>query len=63
MNTISIGEAKIAYRINEAADAIGLSRSRLYALAKDGKLVIRKVYGRSLILREDLIALARGGAV
>jgi ACT domain-containing protein len=63
MNTISIGEAKIAYRINEAVDAIGLSRSRLYKLAKDGKLNIRKVCGRSLILREDLIALVRGGAV
>jgi excisionase family DNA binding protein len=63
MNTISLSDAKIAYRINEAAEAIGLSRSSLYELAKEGKLSIRKVYGRSLILREDLIALVRGETV
>ncbi|NBB15153.1 helix-turn-helix domain-containing protein [Caulobacter sp. SLTY] len=47
----------IAYRIRDAADVIGLSRSTLYHLAKQGKLRIRKVAGRSLIAREDLLSL------
>lgn len=43
--------------INEACDYTRLSRSTIYNLAKAGKLPIRKVAGRSLILRQDLLTL------
>lgn len=49
--------AKLAYSLREASEATSLSRSTLYNLAKAGKLPIRKVAGRSLILREDVMAL------
>ena len=51
---------KLAYSIKEACYQAGLSRSTIYNLAKAGKLPIRKVVGRSLILAEDLNALLRG---
>lgn len=47
----------IAYRINDAAKAMGLSRSTLYSLAKQGRLRIRKIAGRSVIAADDLRAL------
>lgn len=47
----------MAFTIREAGQAIGLCRSSIYNLAKAGKLPIRKVAGRSLILREDLESL------
>ena len=50
-------DQKLAYRINEACDVMGLSRSTIYNLAAQGKLNIRKVAGRSLIARSDLLAL------
>ncbi|MBC6982865.1 helix-turn-helix domain-containing protein [Caulobacter sp. 17J80-11] len=47
----------LAYRVNDAAKAIGLSRSTLYELRNEGKLRIVKVAGRALIPCEDLEAL------
>ncbi|MBN9534613.1 MAG: helix-turn-helix domain-containing protein [Alphaproteobacteria bacterium] len=47
---------KLAYRISEAAFAAGLSRSKLYQEIKSGKLRARKVGGRRLILKKDLLA-------
>lgn len=47
----------IAYQIKDAAAVAGLSRSTLYKLAKQGHLPIRKVCGRSLIARSDLLNL------
>jgi excisionase family DNA binding protein len=46
---------KLAYRINEAAFAAGLSRSKLYQEIKSGKLRAQKVGGRRLILKKDLM--------
>jgi excisionase family DNA binding protein len=43
--------------IREACAYTRLSRSTIYNLAKAGKLPIRKVAGRSLILRQDLLTL------
>lgn len=43
--------------IQETCDYTRLSRSTIYNLAKAGKLPIRKVAGRSLILRQDLLTL------
>ncbi len=48
--------AKLAYRINEAADAIGVSRSTIYELIHRGELELGKVAGRSVILAENLEA-------
>lgn len=47
----------IAYRVPDAAKAIGVSRSTIYNLVSQGKLRLRKVAGRSLIAREVLVAL------
>ena len=55
-----IDERPIAYRIDEAVRVSGLSRSTLYGLNSKGQLEIRRVAGRSLILRRDLEALIAG---
>lgn len=47
---------KLAYRIDEAAMALGLSRSRIYELIRDGELELGKLAGRSVIPREAVEA-------
>lgn len=44
----------LAYSVAEACRVTSLSRSTLYNLSKVGRLPIRKVAGRSLILEADL---------
>lgn len=46
----------IALRINDAATASGLSRSKIYQLISEGRLHAIKAGGRRLILRSDLEA-------
>ena len=46
--------SSVALTINEACGYMRVSRSTIYNLAKAGKLPIRKVAGRSLILRRDI---------
>ncbi len=48
--------------INEACVYMRVSRSTIYNLAKDNKLPIRKVAGRSLILRSDIHSLLGVGS-
>jgi excisionase family DNA binding protein len=48
--------------IAEACAYMRVSRSTIYNLAKAGKLPIRKVVGRSLILRSDIHTLLGIGA-
>jgi excisionase family DNA binding protein len=43
--------------VNEACAYMRIGRSTIYSLAKAGKLPIRKVAGRSLILRSDILSL------
>ena len=43
--------------VKEASAYMGVSRSTIYNLAKAGKLPLRKVAGRSLILRSDILTL------
>ena len=50
------GPEKLAYQVNEAARASGLSRTTLYELIKNGQLKTIKAAGRRLILRSDLQA-------
>lgn len=54
---IGLPTATLTLTIKEACDYTRLSRSTIYNLAKSGKLSIRKVGNRSLILREDLLTL------
>ena len=44
----------LAYTVAEAAKATGLARTRLYALAAEGKLTFRRARRRSVILSSDL---------
>lgn len=47
----------LAYRVSDAAKILGLSRTTIYKLAKQKRLTIRKVGGRSLITRNELESL------
>jgi excisionase family DNA binding protein len=51
------GSAPLAYSVTEAAQAVGLSRTTLYDLMRSGTLPSRKVAGRRLLLRRDLLDL------
>ena len=53
---------KISFSFPEASQATSISRSALYAAAKDGRLRVTKVGGRSVILTEDLRTFLTGGA-
>jgi len=50
--------SQIAVSVREAARAIGVSRATLYRLAAEGRIVIRRLGGRSVVLTRDLEALA-----
>lgn len=50
----------IAYRVDDAARVVGLSRTTLYALISDGTLPSYKVAGRRLVRRVDLETLFAG---
>jgi excisionase family DNA binding protein len=55
-------EERRAYRIPDFCWRYGVSRSTAYKLAKEGRLRLVKIGGRSLILHEDAEALLRDGA-
>ncbi|MGE5565881.1 MAG: helix-turn-helix domain-containing protein [Parcubacteria group bacterium] len=59
MNSQSIDSPRerIAYSIKETTSLMGLSRSTIYRLATQGKLRIRKIAGRSVVARDDLLRL------
>jgi excisionase family DNA binding protein len=46
----------LAYRIESAAAAIGVGRSKVFRMIKDGEIPARKIGGSTVILREDLEA-------
>ncbi|WP_409514541.1 MULTISPECIES: helix-turn-helix domain-containing protein [Brevundimonas] len=50
----SINDVSLTLTIPEACRYMRVSRSTIYNLAKAGKLPIRKIVGRSLILRSDI---------
>jgi excisionase family DNA binding protein len=50
-----------AYRINDACEIIGISRSTLYALIARGEVRLNKVAGRSLILKSEVDRLLPEG--
>ncbi|MEL7207229.1 MAG: helix-turn-helix domain-containing protein [Actinomycetota bacterium] len=45
---------KLAYNINEAAQALGVGRSTLYKLINNGALPSTTIGSRRLIFRQDL---------
>lgn len=53
----------IAYRIAAAAEAVGLSRSRIYELIADGTLDARKVGGCTVITAESLRAMVENAPI
>ena len=53
----------LAYRIEDAATALGVGRTLVYRMISEGQLTIVKVGKRSLIAVSELNAfLARGGS-
>lgn len=51
---------KHAYTIKEAVETTGLSRSLLYVEIKRGRLPIRKLGSRTIILEDDLRSWLHG---
>lgn len=47
---------RMAFGLDDAADAIGVSRRSLYGYMTNGRLKTVKIGGRRLILRKDLEA-------
>jgi excisionase family DNA binding protein len=45
---------RLAFSLADAASAIGVGKSTLHELIATGKLPVRKLGRRSLVLREDL---------
>ncbi len=45
---------KIAYTVPEALAALGIGRTNLYKIAREGKLDLRKVGGRTLVTAASL---------
>jgi excisionase family DNA binding protein len=51
--------AKMAYRIREACQCLGIGKTSLYELAKTGELKLIKVAGRTLVPRSEIERLTR----
>lgn len=47
---------KLAYGVKEAAEAVGLSKSKIWEEVKDGRIRSFKIGVRRLIAAEDLMA-------
>ena len=45
---------RMAYRVSDACDALGISRTSLYQLVKIGELKVIKIAGRTLVPRSEL---------
>ena len=43
------------YRINDAANMMGISRSKLYGLARQKRIEVRKIDGRSVVPQESIL--------
>jgi excisionase family DNA binding protein len=51
-----------AYRVNDACRMVGIGRTKLYALAKKGKLKLLRIGGRTLVCGDSLRSLPQLGA-
>jgi excisionase family DNA binding protein len=55
------GFAPLAYNMRVAPKVSGISKSKLYQLAADGKLKLTRVGGRTLVEHTELMRLIREG--
>ena len=62
MDTNTIRPAPLAYRIPDACAVLGLGKTSIYELMKEGKLKAIKVAGRTLIDAESARALIASAA-
>lgn len=46
--------AKLAYTVDEAGPAIGVSRTTVFEMIRKGEIVAKKVRGRTVISRDEL---------
>lgn len=53
-SVVSIQTQALAFRPDQAAEAIGISRSALYELLRSRKLKGRKIGGATIVLRSEL---------
>ncbi|RVT92997.1 helix-turn-helix domain-containing protein [Sphingomonas crocodyli] len=56
-------DSRLALSIYEVVLALGISRTTVYALVKDGQLELRKVGRRSLITTASVESLLREGSI
>ncbi len=54
MSNLALSMTKLNYKIDEAAGALGISRSKLYEEIKAGRLRKSVFLGRSVIVRDEL---------
>jgi excisionase family DNA binding protein len=45
---------RFAYPVNDACHALGIKRTSLYELAKNGELKLIKIAGRTLVPRSEI---------
>jgi excisionase family DNA binding protein len=55
-------QIRVAWRINDACAALGISRSHLYELAAAGKVRLVKIGHRTVIPDDEVRRIAREGA-
>lgn len=53
----------MAYRVDAAVQVLGLSRSTLYKLAKQGRIELIRVAGRTLVRKSEVERLIADAAV
>lgn len=53
----TVGDSKLAYSIPEAAAAVSIGRSKVYALIAEGRLETRKIGKRTVIPAASLAKL------
>lgn len=46
--------AKLAYTVDEAGPALGVSRSTVFDMIREGEVEARRVRGRTVITRDEL---------
>lgn len=61
-NPITLDADRLGFTVPEACRVIPCSRAHLYRQIKAGRLVLRKVGGRSIIPAKSLRALVEGEA-
>ncbi|ANY81661.1 hypothetical protein BB934_08255 [Microvirga ossetica] len=54
LSTAPVFNQKLSLSVEEAAEATGIGRSKLYEAMRDGLLQARKFGRRTIILRDDL---------